>query len=78
MLRHEFQPGRLIAGTALIAAAVVYGGDAGGAWDTPWFVVIPVVVGGLCLAGAVGLMTGQVRRHRARRIPEKPTPTSDG
>ncbi|MFI8201819.1 hypothetical protein [Streptomyces sp. NPDC085937] len=77
MLRHEFQPGRLVAGTALVAAAVVYGGDAGGVWDTPWFVVIPVVVGGLCLAGAVGLVTGQVRRRRARRIPEKPAPAAD-
>ncbi|MET8895364.1 hypothetical protein [Streptomyces albogriseolus] len=66
MLRHEFQPGRLVAGTALVAAAVIYGGDAGGAWETPWFVVIPLVVGGLCLAGAVGVVTGQVRRRRGR------------
>ncbi|MEV5332707.1 hypothetical protein [Streptomyces werraensis] len=71
MLRHEFQPGRLIAGTALVAAAVVYGGDAGGAWGTPWFVMIPLVVGGLCLAGAVGAVTGQVRRRRDRPAPEE-------
>ncbi|GGT31742.1 hypothetical protein ABT368_02740 [Streptomyces althioticus] len=70
MLRHEFQPGRLIAGTALVAAAVVYGGDAGGAWETPWFVVIPLVVGGLCLAGGVGAVTGLVRRRRGRPAPE--------
>ncbi|CAL9457663.1 hypothetical protein C1708_12965 [Streptomyces sp. DH-12] len=69
MLRHEFQPGRLIAGTALVATAVVYGGDAGGAWETPWFVVIPLVVGGLCLAGAVGFVTGQARRRRDRPHP---------
>ncbi|MEU9552203.1 hypothetical protein AB0D88_24615 [Streptomyces werraensis] len=69
MLRHEFQPGRLIAGTALVAAAVIYGGDAGGAWETPWFVMVPLVVGGLCLAGAVGAVTGQVRR-RGRPAPE--------
>ncbi len=66
MLRHEFQPGRLVAGTALVAAAVIYGGDAGGAWETPWFLVIPLVVGGLCLAGVAGVVTGQVRRRRGR------------
>ncbi|MBT3154630.1 hypothetical protein HTV45_27800 [Streptomyces sp. CHD11] len=66
MLRHEFQPGRLVAGSALTVAAVIYAGDAGGAWDTPWFVMIPVVVGGLCLAGAVGSLTGLVRRRRRR------------
>ncbi|GAA4140404.1 hypothetical protein KBZ00_21145 [Streptomyces sp. RK31] len=70
MLRHEFQPGRLIAGAALVAAAVIYGGDAGEAWETPWFVVIPLVVGGLFLAGAVGAVTGLVRRRRVRPAPE--------
>ncbi|MEV5431439.1 hypothetical protein [Streptomyces sp. NPDC052701] len=63
MLRHEFQPGRLVAGLALTVAAVVYAGDAGGAWETPWFVVIPVVVGGLFLAGTVAFLTGRVRRR---------------
>lgn len=76
MLRHEFQPGRLIAGTALVAAAVVYAGDAGGAWETPWFVVIPLVVGGLCLVGGVGAVTGLVRRRRGRPVPES-TDTAD-
>ncbi|MFC5954411.1 hypothetical protein ACFP51_07895 [Streptomyces pratens] len=64
MLRHEFQPGRLIAGLFLILAAVLYAGDAGGAWETPWFVVIPVVTGGLCLAGSVSAVTGLIRRHK--------------
>ncbi|GAA3498859.1 hypothetical protein GCM10019016_059620 [Streptomyces prasinosporus] len=66
MLRHEFQPGRLVAGAFLTLAAVLYAGDAGGAWETPWFVVIPVVTGGLCLAGAVALLAGRIRRRRAR------------
>ncbi|NEC25969.1 hypothetical protein G3I20_05155 [Streptomyces sp. SID8111] len=64
MLRHEFQPGKLVAGAALIAAAVLFLGDAGGAWETPWFVLFPVVGGGLCLAGAVALVTGRIRRRR--------------
>ncbi|MGC9495410.1 hypothetical protein [Streptomyces sp. WG7] len=65
MLRHRFQPGRLVAGVFLTLAGVIYAGDAGGLWDTPWFVVIPLVVGGLCLAGAVGVLTRTVHRRRA-------------
>ncbi|MGD1219718.1 hypothetical protein AB9Q10_14980 [Streptomyces krungchingensis] len=66
MLRHEFQPGKLVAGVFLTLAGVIYAGDAGGAWQTPWFVVIPVVTGGLCLAGAVASVT-HVRRRRTER-----------
>jgi hypothetical protein len=69
VLRHEFQPGKLVAGFFLTVAGVVYAGDAGGAWETPWFVVIPVVTGGLCLAGAVALLTHGLRRHRAEPRP---------
>ena len=64
MLRHEFQPGRLVAGAFLTLAGVVYAGDAGGAWETPWFAVIPLVVGGLCLADAVAAVTRGIRRRR--------------
>ncbi|GAB7103888.1 hypothetical protein JCM4814A_22020 [Streptomyces phaeofaciens JCM 4814] len=72
MLRHEFQPGRLVAGAFLTFAGVVYAGDAGGLWDTPWFAVIPMVVGGLCLAGATGVMAHAIR---SRRGPGRHTPT---
>ena len=67
MLRHEFQPGRLIAGAFLTLAGITYVGDAGDAWDTPWFAVIPMVVGGLCLAGVVGLLTRSIRGRRGSR-----------
>jgi hypothetical protein len=68
VLRHEFRPGKLVAGLFLTAAGVVYLGDAGGAWKTPWFVVIPLVVGGLCLAGAVASLDHEIRgRRRAGR-----------
>ncbi|MGW1727136.1 hypothetical protein ACWCQK_29975 [Streptomyces sp. NPDC002306] len=66
MLRHEFQPGRLVAGVCLIVAGVLYAGDAGGLWDTPWFVLVPLVLGGHCLAGAVGILARGVRGRRAR------------
>ncbi|MFF9219979.1 hypothetical protein [Streptomyces viridosporus] len=74
MLRHEFQPGRLVAGAVLTLAAVLYAGDAGGAWETPWFVMIPVVTGGLCLAGAVAFLAGRIRRRRVSSAPGPDTP----
>lgn len=64
MLRHEFQPGRLVAGLSLTLGGVLYAGDAAGEWDTPWFVLIPVVVGGLCLAGATVVVASGIRRRR--------------
>ncbi|MFJ6724288.1 MULTISPECIES: hypothetical protein [unclassified Streptomyces] len=72
---HEFRPGRLVAGAAFALAGVVYAGDAGGAWDAPWFVVIPVVVGGLCLAGAVDVVNRAARR---RRRSDRGTPAEAG
>ncbi|MFF9097007.1 hypothetical protein ACF1AX_28285 [Streptomyces sp. NPDC014802] len=64
MLRHEFQPGRLVAGLALTAVGVLYAGDAGGLWHTPWFVAIPLVVSGLCVAAVAGMVAHGVRRRR--------------
>ncbi|MEU2281320.1 hypothetical protein ABZ614_04975 [Streptomyces sp. NPDC013178] len=64
MLRHEFRPGRLVAGAAFTLAGIVYAGDAGGLWETPWFAVIPMVVAGLCLAGATGVLARSIRRRR--------------
>ncbi|MEU6664532.1 hypothetical protein [Streptomyces sp. NPDC046727] len=63
MLRHEFQPGKLVAGLFLTVTGVVYAGDAGGLWDTPWFVVVPLVVGGLCLAGVTAALARGIRRR---------------
>ncbi|MFZ3559351.1 MULTISPECIES: hypothetical protein [unclassified Streptomyces] len=63
-MRSEFHPGRLVAGLVLMATAVVYLGDAGGAWDAPWFAGIPLVVGGLCLAAVVGMVRRLVTRPR--------------
>ncbi|MEI5102107.1 hypothetical protein RB200_30850 [Streptomyces sp. PmtG] len=67
MLRHEFQPGRLVAGFFVALAGLVFAGDAGGLWDTPWFAVIPMIVGGLCLAGATATVAHGIRKARANR-----------
>ncbi|MEV6027221.1 hypothetical protein [Streptomyces sp. NPDC052036] len=67
MLRHEFQPGRLVAGAFLVAAGVVFVGDARGAWETPWFAIVPIVCGGLCLAAVTGMLARAIRRGRSPR-----------
>ncbi|MER7761726.1 hypothetical protein [Streptomyces sp. NPDC097619] len=64
MRRHEFQPGRLLAGLVLLTAGVLYLVDATGGMDLPWFVIIPMTMGGLSLAALVGLTTYAVRRDR--------------
>ncbi|MGK5695252.1 hypothetical protein ACSNOJ_20550 [Streptomyces sp. URMC 128] len=75
MLRHELQPGKLVAGTVLTLVGVLYAGDAGGAWETPWFVALPLVTGGLFLAGAVAFLTGRIRRRRGPgRTTDEPGP----
>ncbi|MEU9180640.1 hypothetical protein AB0C90_28030 [Streptomyces sp. NPDC048550] len=70
MRRHEFQPGRLLAGLVLVAAGVLYLLDATGEADLPWFLVIPMTMGGLCVAALVGVVTYAVRRDRRDRITE--------
>ncbi|MER5767921.1 hypothetical protein [Streptomyces sp. NPDC001985] len=64
-LPHGFRPGRLIAGVTALTAALLYAGDAGGTWHTPWYVAFPVVFTGMSLAGAAGLAHYRVRRRRS-------------
>ncbi|MFE9255094.1 hypothetical protein [Streptomyces sp. NPDC006879] len=66
MRSHDFQPGRLVAGLSLMAAAVLFFGDARGAWETPWYVLVPVVCGGLGVAAVLGVSVYAVRRHRGQ------------
>lgn len=66
MLRHDLQPGKLVAGVILTGTAVAFGGDARGLWTVPWALMVPLLVGGLCLAGVVG-MVGYVVQYRRRR-----------
>ncbi|MFF3193629.1 hypothetical protein [Streptomyces misionensis] len=61
MLRHEFRPGKLVVGLFLVAAGVVFAGDANGLWRAPWFAIVPLVVGGLCLGGATTVVVRAIR-----------------
>ncbi|MFD9378621.1 hypothetical protein ACFWBH_24265 [Streptomyces sp. NPDC059999] len=70
MRRHEFQPGRLIAGLVLLTAGTLCLLDAAGEVDLPWFAVVPMAAGGLALAAVVGVVTYAVRRDRRERITE--------
>ncbi|MEU2394761.1 hypothetical protein [Streptomyces sp. NPDC007369] len=71
MQRHEFQPGRLLAGLILTAAGVLYLLDATGEADAPWLLVVPMAVGGLVLASLVGMVTYAVRRDRRDRSEDR-------
>lgn len=62
---HDFRPGKLIAGLAVLTTALLYAGDAAGSWQTPWYVAFPVVFGGLFLSGAVGWTHYRMRRRRS-------------
>ncbi|MFF8288284.1 hypothetical protein ACF068_03485 [Streptomyces sp. NPDC016309] len=65
--RHGFRPGRLVLGLTALGIAALYGGDVAGAWDTPWFAALPLLAGGLVLAGVAGWVGYRARRRRAAR-----------
>jgi hypothetical protein len=76
VLRHRFQPGRLVAGVFLMVAGVVYAGDGTGLWDTPWYALVPLVSGGLCIAAVVGMVARSA--HRRRGAPSATAPDETG
>ncbi|MEU0692233.1 hypothetical protein [Streptomyces uncialis] len=67
MLRHEFQPGKLIAGAALAVAGGLYAADVAGNGDLPWWTLVPIVLGGLGVAAVVGMSTVLWRHARGER-----------
>ncbi|WP_245238903.1 hypothetical protein [Streptomyces sp. MZ04] len=78
MLRHEFHPGKLVLGLFLLIAAIAYAGDAGGIWDTPWFVAFPVLLAGLLLGGAAAAVAYGIRgRPRHRSTDRSTDPSTD-
>ncbi len=67
MLLHEFRPGRLVVGLAALGLAAAYGGDLAGWWTAPWWLAVPVMCGGLGLAGLLTWVAYGLRRRSARR-----------
>ncbi|GGT58663.1 hypothetical protein GCM10014713_60260 [Streptomyces purpureus] len=66
MLLHEFRPGRLLAGATGLTVATLFAGDAAGAWNTPGYVVVPLLCGGLGLAALATWIAYSLRRRSAR------------
>ena len=63
-MRSEFHPGRLVAGLVLMTTAVVYFGDAGGAWE----MVVAVVGDGDFLFGQPSTAFWMARRYMTVRV----------
>ncbi|MFJ7420163.1 hypothetical protein ACIQXD_16355 [Streptomyces uncialis] len=78
MLRHEFQPGKLIAGAALSVAGVLYAADVAGNGDLPWWTLVPIVLGGLGVAAVVGMSTVLWRHARVARASSSLGPSAQG
>jgi hypothetical protein len=64
MRRHDFDPGVLVAGVLFLVLAVLYLGDAAGAWDASATTAAVVIGVGL---GATGVTTGAAELLRSRR-----------
>nr|WP_299532429.1 hypothetical protein [uncultured Streptomyces sp.] len=67
MPRHEFRPGRAVAGLVMLALAGGYAADAAGAWRAPWAFFVSVLVGGLWVAATATWWAYRLRRRRAGR-----------
>ncbi|MFE4694534.1 hypothetical protein ACFRH6_31350 [Streptomyces sp. NPDC056749] len=67
MPRHEFRPGRAVAGLVMLTLAGGYAADAAGAWDAPWAFFAPVFLGGLWLAATATWVSYRARRRRQAR-----------
>lgn len=70
-MRHELQPGRLLLGITFVVIAFVYAGDAGGAWESPWWLGAPVLAVGLFLAVGAVSVAYAVRGRRPRRADDR-------
>nr|WP_237330749.1 hypothetical protein [Streptomyces sp. BA2] len=64
----------MVLGLFLLIAAIAYAGDAGGIWDTPWFVAFPLLLAGLLLGGAAAAVSYGIRGRPTARTANR---TSD-
>ncbi|WUS98753.1 hypothetical protein OHA46_19680 [Streptomyces sp. NBC_00708] len=82
MPRHEFRPGRAVAGLVMLALAAGYTTDAAGLWDAPPQFFVALFAGGLWTAAWVTWIGYRIRRRRAvrraSRESEAAPPSSSG
>ncbi|MGW7519294.1 hypothetical protein ACWGJ2_27270 [Streptomyces sp. NPDC054796] len=67
LVRHRFEPARLLLGLVLLGAALAYVMDALGEWTVPLWVLLVLVPFGLVLAACTALVTLMVRRRARQR-----------
>lgn len=71
MRRHDFEPGRLIVGLVMLGGGPAYLLEATGRWHFPAYALLPALVGGLCLGGAVPSIRYLMYKHGGRRRVER-------
>ncbi|MEU5928313.1 MULTISPECIES: hypothetical protein [Streptomyces] len=76
--RHAFEPGKLVAGLVILGVAAAYGMDAAGEWDVRPEIVLPALLGGLCVAALTSALTYALRRRSRRATPEEGVAESGG
>ena len=77
MIRHRFEPARLLLGLVLLFAAAAYLMDASGEWEVPFWVLIVLMPLAFLMAGFTALMTYIARRFLARRRESAPPPLGE-
>ncbi|WP_030254298.1 hypothetical protein [Streptomyces violens] len=70
MLRHEFQPARLVTGLTALGIGGVYVLDTAGRVDVPGAWPLIALPAGLFLSGGISALYGLI--HRRRRGAERP------
>ncbi|MFJ9415712.1 MULTISPECIES: hypothetical protein [unclassified Streptomyces] len=65
MMRHPFEPARLVSGVTALAVGAGYGLDALGVWHAPGPWLFLAVPAGLLLSGVTAAVWATTRRHRA-------------
>ncbi|MFG3252261.1 hypothetical protein [Streptomyces sp. NPDC048172] len=77
MIRHRFEPARLLLGLVLLFAAAAYLMDASGEWEVPFWVLLVLMPLALLMAGFTALMTFLARRFLDRKRETAPPPLGD-
>lgn len=69
MTRHDFRPGRAVAGLVMLGLAAGYAADAAGVWHAPLTFFVALFAGGLCISVLTTWVAYRIRRRRGGRTP---------